>query len=147
VPLLDDSVWYVRLKAAKALGDLKHERAGNLLAKRLVDANWQVRNAAATAVIAVNARPMDIFLDTLGHTDRYAKESVCEEIQKTGFVYRLIDNLASPDRETSGKSREILKIMGSLGYGTPLREYADTGTNEAVRRELALLLTPGEGAR
>jgi hypothetical protein len=147
LPLLDDPVWFVRLKAVKALGNLKHAKAGVLLAKRLVDENWQVRNAAATAVIAVDEKPIDIFLDSLGHTDRYAKESVCEEIQKTGFVYRLIDNLGSTDREVFGKSRDILKIMGSLGYGTPLREYADTGPDARIRKELALLLLPEEGAR
>jgi HEAT repeat protein len=143
LPLLDDPVWFVRLQAAKALGVLRHDKAVPLLAKRLVDANWQVRNAAATAVVLTSDDAIGIFLDTLGATDRYAKESVCEEIQKTDFVYRLIDNLDSPGRETYGKSREILSIMESLGYGTPLREYLKSGPDERIRKELTLIVQEG----
>jgi hypothetical protein len=141
--LLDDPVWFVRLQAAKALGSLRHDKAVPLLAKRLVDDNWQVRNAAATAVVLTSGDAIGIFLDTLGATDRYAKESVCEEIQKTDFVYRLIDNLGSPGGETYGKSREILRIMAYLGYGTPLREYLKSGADERIRKELTLIVQGG----
>ena len=143
LPLLDDPVWFVRLQAAKALGNLRHDKAVPLLAKRLVDDNWQVRNAAATAVVLASDDAIGIFLETLGATDRYAKESVCEEIQKTGFVHRLIDNLGSPGRESYGKSREILRIMASLGYGTPLREYLKSGADETIRKELTLVVREG----
>lgn len=141
--LLDDPVWFVRLQAAKALGTLRHGKAEPVLAKRLMDDNWQVRNAAATAIVLTSDNAIGIFLDTLGTTDRYAKESVCEEIQKTDFVYRLIDNLVSPEGETYGKSREILKIMASLGYGTPLREYLESGADDGIRRELTLIVRQG----
>jgi FOG: HEAT repeat len=141
--LLGDPVWFVRLQAAKALGTLGHDKAVPLLAKRLVDDNWQVRNAAATAVVLTSDNPIEIFLDTLEATDRYAKESVCEEIQKTGFVYRLIDNLDSPGREGYEKSREVLKIMASLGYGTPLREYLKSGADDRIRKELTLIVQEG----
>jgi len=143
VALLGDPVWFVRLQAAKALGTLRHDKAEAVLAKRLLDSNWQVRNAAATAIVQTSDNAIGIFLDTLGTTDRYAKESVCEEIQKTDFVYRLIDNLDSPGRDTYGKSREILKIMASLGYGTPLREYLESGADDRIRRELTLIVQQG----
>ena len=141
--LLDDPVWFVRLQAAKALGILRYDKALPLLAKRLVDANWQVRNASATAVVLTSDDAIGIFLDTLGATDGYAKESVCEEIQKTDFVYRLIDDLGSPAGETYGKSMEILRIMAYLGYGTPLREYLKSGADERIRKELTLILQEG----
>ena len=141
--LLNDPVWFVRLQAAKALGILRYDKAVPLLAKRLVDANLQVRNASATAVVLTSDDAIGIFLDTLGATDGYAKESVCEEIQKTDFVYRLIDDLGSPAGETYGKSREILRIMAYLGYGTPLREYLKSGADERIRKELTLILQEG----
>ena len=121
-PLLDDPVWFVRLQAAKAVAALRHCSAPALLAKRLTDDKWQVRNAAATAIVRAAADPAGIFLETLDATDRYAKESICEEIQKTGFVYRLIGELESPDGAACAKSRKILDIMASLGYGSPLEE-------------------------
>jgi HEAT repeat protein len=141
--LLGDPVWFVRLQAAKALGTLGHDKAVPLLAKRLVDDNWQVRNAAATALVLTSDNPSGIFLHTLGATDRYAKESLCEEIQKTGYVYRLMNNLDSPGRDTYEKSREILKIMASLGYGTPLREYLRSGGDDRIRKELTLIVQEG----
>lgn len=141
--LLDDPVWFVRLQASKALGILRYDKAVPLLSKRLVDANWQVRNASATAVVLTSDDAIGIFLDTLGATDGYAKESVCEEIQKTDFVYRLIDDLGSPAGETYEKSREILRIMAHLGYGTPLREYLKSGADERIRKELTLILREG----
>jgi hypothetical protein len=42
-----------------------------------------------------------------------------------------------------GKSREILSIMASLGYGTPLREYLDGGPDDGIRRELTLIVRQG----
>jgi hypothetical protein len=143
LPLLDDPVWFVRLHAAKALGILRHDKAVPLLAKRLVDANWQVRNAAVMAVVLTSDDATGIFLDTLGTTDRYAKESVCEEIQKSDFVYSLIDDLDSPGRERYGRSREILRIMVHLGYGAPLREYLKSGPDEGIRKELTLIVQEG----
>jgi hypothetical protein len=143
LPLLSDPVWFVRLQAAKTAGLVGHAAAAPLLAKRLADENWQVRNAAATAIVRSCDDAAAIFLRTLGATDRYAKESVCEEIEKTGFVYRLIDRLGSPGGEGFEESREILKVMISLGYGSPMEEYVASGGDDRVRRDLSRLLEGG----
>jgi hypothetical protein len=137
---LEDSVWFVRLQAAKALTGLRYGKAEDALAARLLDENWQVRNAAATALAVLDNNALDIFLATLESRDPYAKESICEEIEKTNFVGTLIDNMDSADPKVYEKSRNILKIMRSLDYSTPLNEYVKAGANPRIRRELELLL-------
>ncbi|MEW6215077.1 MAG: HEAT repeat domain-containing protein, partial [Nitrospirota bacterium] len=86
VPLLDDSVWFVRLQAAKALGNLRYKKAATMLGGLLLDENWQVRNAAAMALTKFGDVSIDIFRRVLRYKDLYAKETVCEEIEKTNFV-------------------------------------------------------------
>lgn len=140
LPLLEDPVWFVRLQAAKALENLRYERAADKLGTLLLDQNWQVRNAAARALTHIGDASLDVFLDILRYKDRYAKGSICEEAEKTNFTQRLIENLTSPDRSVYEKSREILRIMHSLNFSTPLYDYLNSGKNAAVKHEIASLV-------
>jgi HEAT repeat protein len=147
--LLNDPVWFVRLHAAKALGALGHGKAADRLGDRLCDENWQVRNGAAMALTRFGNKALPIFLGTLEYKDRYAKESICEEIEKTGFIDLLIENMDSGGEahpRSREMSKEILRTMKSLDYCTPLREYLQHGTNERIKRELAFILS-GEPSR
>jgi hypothetical protein len=148
--LLNDPVWFVRLQAAKALGALRYGKAADSLGDRLCDENWQVRNGAALALTRFGNKAIPIFLGTLECKDRYAKESICEEIEKTGFIDLLIENMDAGRDEGHPRSmemsKEILRTMISLDYCTPLREYLQRGTNERIKRELALILR-GEPSR
>lgn len=105
-----------------------------------------MRNAAALSLTRLSDRALDIFLATLQDTDRYAKESICEEIEKTGFAGRLIGNLASGDPSIRDRSRRILGIMRDLGYSTPLSEYLETGGDPRIRREIGVLMGEGPAA-
>ncbi len=138
LPLVDDPVWFVRLQAVKTLGKLRYGPAERPLERRLRDEKWQVRNAAAEGLIQASGNAVDIFLAVLRDTDRYARDSVCEEIQRTGFMFRLIDDMRLSDGEKRWKSRELLRLMDSLGFGTPLREYLETGSDGRVREDLSL---------
>jgi HEAT repeat protein len=139
--LLLDPVWFVRLQAAKALGSLRYVNSADRLGEALLDRDWQVRNAAATALTRFGPRSIDIFLRTLQRDDRYAKESICEEIEKTNYIDVLIENLSSNGTDVFDKSKRILEVMMSLNYWTPVVEYVRTGTNDRIKRELELLLT------
>jgi len=142
--LLKDPVWFVRLKAAQAVGALRYCTKPALLVERMADEKWQVRNAAATAVVMATANPAEVFLGMLSASDRYAKESICEEIQKTGFVYRLIDNLHPPGTSVYETSRKVLSIMVLLEYGTPLKEYMKDNAGSRIAKELASIVPDGE---
>ena len=140
LPLLEDPVWFVRLQASRALENLRCERAVDNLGALLLDSNWQVRNAAARALAHIGNPSLNVFLNILNHTDRYAKESICEEAERTHFTQRLIENLVSPDTEIQEKSREILKIMHSLNFSTLLHHYLKSGEKETIKREISLLM-------
>jgi HEAT repeat protein len=140
LPLLEDPVWFVRLQAARALESLRHEKAVNELGVLLLDPNWQVRNASARALARFGHASLDVFLNCLQDRDQYAKESICEEAERTDFTQSLITNLGSGDRGIYEKSRTILRIMHSLNFSTPLHDYLKNGGKEAIKREIALLL-------
>jgi HEAT repeat protein len=140
LPLLQDPVWFVRLQAARALESLRYEKAVDELGALLLDPNWQVRNAAARALANIGVASLNVFLNILQDRDRYAKESICEEAERTYFNQWLITNLASGDTRIYEKSRGILKLMHSLNFSTPLREYLENGVNDSIKREITLLM-------
>lgn len=147
LPLLHDPVWFVRLQAIRSIRVLKYESATPAIGKLIFDENWQVRNEAAQTLTVLGERSLDIFLDILTGDDRYAKDSICEEIEKTDFPDRLIRNLKAGDRAIQQKSRKILEIMHSLGFSTPLREYLERDGNETEKELLrTILMKTGSGA-
>jgi HEAT repeat protein len=140
VALTHDPVWFVRLHAARALGNKKYVKAVSALAKLLRDEKWHVRNAAAAALTQMGNAPLDVFLEVLSIDDAYVRGSVCEEIQKTDYVSRLIENLGSYDRDVYGKSREILEVMRSLDFCTPFSQYLEHGDDEKIKLEVEMIL-------
>ncbi len=133
LPLLRDPVWFVRLQAVRSIRALKYEAATPLIEKLIFDENWQVRNEAAQALVVLGERSLDIFLDILMGADRFAKDSICEEIEKTNFSDQLIKNLNASDRGLQNKSRKVLEIMHSLGFSTPLSEYLEQEGDETIK--------------
>lgn len=131
-----DSVWFIRLQAAKVFGKFRFQGAIDILGNLLLDPNWQVRNAATNALIQFDDYSLNIFLKALNARDEYAKQSICEEIQKSDFVNVLIENLSQDDKDKYEKSRAILNTMHMLNFSTPLIEYMHTGKNEKVKTEL-----------
>jgi HEAT repeat protein len=122
-PLLQDPVWFVRLQAVRTARVLQCTEAAGPLGKLIFDQNWQVRNEAARALIMLGECSLDTILGVLNGEDRYAKDSVCEELENTGFSARLIDNLTGNDAVLQKKSRQILDLMCSLGFSTTLEAY------------------------
>jgi HEAT repeat protein len=139
LPSLNDEVWYVRLQAVKAFAKMKQEKAIGILGNLLLDTNWQVRNAASRALAAMEDASLDVFLKILKSEDRYARESVCEEIERTNLAKRLIENLDSLDRDVCEKSKKILGHMHSLNFSTPLLDYLKKETRSLKEKISALL--------
>lgn len=141
LPLLDDSAWFVRLQAAKAVGNLELESGIPLLGRRLKDENWQVRNAAAIGLTKFGTRSIGQFFEALRDTDRYAKESVCEEIGKTGFAGVLFETLGSGDPEAADRAGSVLAVMSGLGFSAPLQEYLETAPEGGTKEKLLSILS------
>jgi len=141
LPLLEDPIWFVRLQAAKSAGALVLKATARPLGKLLFDKNWHVRRQAALALTGFGHTAIDIFLEALSASDGYAKESICEEIEKAGFSDRLIANLGGVDGPLRTKSRDILKIMQGLHFSTPLIAYLEKGDDERIKQEIRCFLT------
>jgi HEAT repeat protein len=143
LPLLEDPVWFVRLQAAISVGTLMLTEAAGPLGKLLFDKNWHVRRQAALALTRFGHAAIDIFHEALLTSDGYAKESVCEEIEKAGFSDWLVANLGGSDGQLRTKSRDILTIMQRLHFSTPLIEYLANGVDERIKQEIRSFLTDG----
>jgi HEAT repeat protein len=143
LPLLDDPVWFVRIQAVRTVEGLRIQSACPKLGLLLFDPSWNVRDQATVALTKFPEVALDIFIDVLKGTDKYAKSSVCEQIEKTGFCDDLMKNLVTSEQPSAQKSREILALMYQLDFWTPFREYLAAGADEAIKRELRLLAPTG----
>jgi len=146
LPLLQDPVWFVRLQAIRSISALGYEASAPSVEKLIFDENWQVRNEAAQALIVLGERSLDFFLDIITGADRYSKDSICEEIEKTNFSGRLIKNLKASDRGLQEKSRQVLEIMYSLGFSTPLNEYLQQEGDETEKELIRSMMKTGSGS-
>jgi len=139
--LLDDPIWFVRIQAIKTVDALTLKMAAEPLGKLLFDKNWHARNAAALALTRFGDSSLGIFYDALMTTDGYAKESISEELEKTGFCDLLIKNLGKANGLLFPKSRKILEIMHGLHFSTPLSEYLEKGDDEHIKLEIRGILS------
>ncbi len=140
LPLLEDPVWFVRLQAIKTLKEVAGKTAARPIGKLLFDANWRVRSEAAQALSQLGDCAVDVFLDALRTSDVYAKESICEEIQKTHCIDALIEGLDHRDEAMRSKSRDILRIMRGLRFFAPLAEFLEGNGSERIKNEVRRLL-------
>ncbi len=145
LPLLDDPVWFVRLQAVKIAKKLGCTRMAKPIGRLLFDKNWRVRSEAAFSLARLGTCAMDVFLDALMTQDVYAKESICEEIEKSQFVDQLIEQLDSDDETLLAKSSAILRIMHSLRFSSPLLEGLTANRNVRIKEEINKILAAGVG--
>lgn len=146
LPLLRDPVWFVRLQAIRSLTALGNEGTIDRIGELITDENWQVRNEAVQACTVLGRRSLDIFLKVLSGADRYAKESICEELEKTNFTIQLIKNLQADDHKSREKSRRILELMHALGFSTPLDQYLMQQNDETGKELIRGIMEAGSRA-
>lgn len=135
--LVEDPVWFVRMLAARAVAKHRYNGTVSLLAKALFDENWHVRSAAATALAKKGSLALPVFLEVLRSDDTYAKNSVCEEIQKNGYIKMLIGAFDNGEKDIFAGMKELAEAMGSMGFRTPFVEYLMAKGNGKTKEEKA----------
>ena len=147
VRLTQDPEWYVRLHAAKVLGELRYAKELDAIGKLLLDSNWHVRTAAVASLTKMGNASLEVFLKTLRaqQDDFYVVGSICEEIEKNLFVFRLFENLKSGDQQVRQQSREILEIMYAIDFYSPFLEYMTSGDDEEVKKEISRIVSAKQG--
>ncbi len=103
-----------------------------------------MRDAAAFALSEMGEASIDSFRELMETPDRYAKESICEEIQRSGYVLGLIDYLGDRESDRKTKSKRILQLMHQLGFSAPLSDALESASSTPlVRTEIQSILNAG----
>jgi len=94
--LLEDEVWFVRMHATRAAAHKLYLPLAGEVVQRLTDPNWLVREAASKALIQMGDLGADFILEAFIHSqDRYTNEQICEELQRSGLLLTMLDNIPS----------------------------------------------------
>ncbi len=141
VKTLADPVWFVRLQAAKAIGALAHERAVRALVTALTDEAWQVRAAAAEALRRVGEPAVPALTECLFESrDRYAKEQVVEELQRTPLLLEQVEALDGTHAGAAFAAQRFLREMARHGATSVLLDALRRHPRAGVRRRLVAVL-------
>lgn len=141
VTALSDPVWFVRLQAARAIGVLAYGRAVRPLVSALTDESWQVRAAAAAALRHVGDAAVPALTECLFESrDRYAKEQVVEELQRTRLLLEQVEALDGAHAGVAFAAQRFLREMARHGATTVLLDALRRHPRAGVRRRLAAAL-------
>jgi HEAT repeat protein len=102
--LAGDREWFVRLRAVAALGELRDARAIPTLVTLLCDRNRYVRLRAAMALSRLTAHLEFILAQVQQTRDRYAMQTLLSELQRSGVILELVEQLPHPDRRPAAEA-------------------------------------------
>lgn len=112
--LLADDEWFVRMHAARALGEKKVSRAAPAIAELLRDRSWWVRDAGEKALVALGRAGIREALRLLDDSDAFARDSAAEVLQESGYLDRCVAAAVAGDAE----ARVVLaKVRDAAGQG------------------------------
>lgn len=113
--LIDDPEWFVRMHAVRALAKPRYRPEAEQIMRRLTDRNWRVREAAAHTLAELEQ--YDLLLDHLVCSDdRYSREQIAEELERSGFLSRLLASYARTADEREKRVVEELARIGKTSY-------------------------------
>lgn len=137
----EDKVWFVRLQVCRALGMIGDVKAIDFLSRRLTDENWQVRATAAESLRQLGSPAFSALIKILTEgEDRYAKEQIAEEMQRSGIVDELINSLDNPMGEMGDLSKQFLLSLANLGVTSLMEQASLSHPSEEVRTEVRKIL-------
>lgn len=139
---LKDPWWVVRLHAAKTLGLIGGGEAVYPLLELLLDSNWQVRSAAANSLRRMGNFVVPALLRMLLQTrDRYAREQIVEELQRTDILEQQIDRLGSKEVKVREEASLLLVAAGNSGAIGVITRGVKGHPNPGVRMRLIHILS------
>jgi len=115
--LLEDTQWFVRLHAVRALAKRKYLSQAPQVAQRLTDPHWMVREAAARTLLVFGRVGSDhLAAHFLSTEDRYSREQIADEMQRAGLIPSLLAQYGSEAEGVEGRVIEQFAHMGKTSY-------------------------------
>lgn len=140
-----ENVWFVRLQICRALGSIGDPKGIDFLTKMLVDENWQVRAASAESLRMIGSLAFSVLATTLIESpDRYAKEQVAEEMQRSGIIDEVINHLDDSQEHERELSKKLLNSLAVLGITSLMKKAHGTHPSKKVRLEVETILNSVE---
>jgi HEAT repeat protein len=136
--------WFVRLQAIEVARRFLCEESFSQLVSLLKDPHWQVRRAAAAAIVSQGDKSLPTIIDVIESGDTYAKEAICEAIQLEGYVEPLVNHLTQSSLLYNSSAR-ILFYMLSIGLASNVKEIVLNHPSDEIRENLHLLIYPQGG--
>ena len=130
--LLADEEWYVRIHAARSLGEAGVTRAAPAVAELLRDPSWWVRDAAEKALVALGPAGVREALRLLDDDDPFARDSAAEVLQDSGYLDRCVVAAASGDAEAD---RVLARVRGAAGDALVESAVARVGDETVLRAD------------
>ncbi len=136
LPLLTgDSEWFVRLRAAVAIGALGHNSGIPLLISLLCDSNRFVRLRAASELVRFRGEEVRIVQSVMDTKDRYAIQAFISELERSGRLTEMINGMVADIPESS--TEPVLMTVLQNGFRNIVIDLILTHTNERVRDRIA----------
>jgi HEAT repeat protein len=120
--LLADENEFVRLHTVRVCNDVFYSDLVPDIVRCLADNKWRVREAAAQTLNAFGHRGInELYRYFIVAKDRYAAEQITEEIQRTGLIRTILEEL-SAGGENAGLAQDVCRKMALMGKTTLLTQ-------------------------
>jgi HEAT repeat protein len=120
--LLADENEFVRLHTVRVCNDAFYSDLVPDIVRCLADNKWRVREAATQTLSAFGHRGTnELYRYFIVAKDRYAAEQITEEIQRTGLIRDILEELAKGG-EDAGLAQDVCRKMALMGKTTLLTQ-------------------------
>jgi HEAT repeat protein len=130
--LAQDAVWFVRLRAVVALGNIPGPEATSPLLHALRDSNRLVRMRAAEGLADHQSEMASIFEEVVAAQDQYALYAYLAAIENAGLRKMLAAELQRRDFLGASNARLLLAVLrtGKLAAGQSITDPAYAPVNQ-----------------
>ena len=141
--LVRDDAWFVRVRAARALGARRSPTLGEAVAPLLADESWWVRAAAKDALVSLGQEAAVAVLPSLHSADEFARNGAVEVLERIGNVdVVLADAAAAPYDPRKRRAAQAIVAASEAAYLAAVERAAPE-----LRDSLLALVEPvGEAA-
>jgi HEAT repeat protein len=131
--LLDDPQWFVRLHTVRSLAKRKFLSQAESISRRLTDAHWLVREAAAQTLLVFGRAGVDQLADHMLSTqDRYSREQIADEMQRTGLIPTLLTQYST---STDKREAQVFGQLADLGKTSYLLSTLISSSDRNLRKK------------